>query len=220
MSDLNQLFKSIPVEKLAAQFGVDPAQVSSAVQSLLPSLVGGMQANAQDPAGAASLESALSQHAGNERLLDNVDPAAVDTQDGAKIAHHIFGSNEGAVTEKVAAASGADKSLIEKLLPIIAPIAMAWLASRIFGKKDEPTRAEVPTQAPQEQVEQRSPLEDFLGGDSAKPTGTQPQAQQQGGGIGDLLGGLLGGDSSQQQSGGGLGDLLGSLGGLLGGGRR
>ena len=34
-----------------------------------------------------------------------------------------------------------------------------------------------------------------------------------GGGIGDLLGGMLGGGATQSQSGGGIGDLLGSLGG-------
>tara|TARA_R110002096_G_scaffold46032_6_gene123028 strand:- start:1039 stop:1842 length:804 start_codon:yes stop_codon:yes gene_type:complete len=37
-------------------------------------------------------------------------------------------------------------------------------------------------------------------------------AKSSGGGIGDLLGGMMGGGASQQQTGGGLGDLLGSLG--------
>ena len=42
-----------------------------------------------------------------------------------------------------------------------------------------------------------------------------------GGGLGDILGGLLGGGQQQQgqaSGGGGLGDILGGLGGLLGGG--
>lgn len=42
-----------------------------------------------------------------------------------------------------------------------------------------------------------------------------------GGGLGDILGGLLGGGkqgSSSSDAGGGLGDILGGLGGLLGGG--
>lgn len=38
-------------------------------------------------------------------------------------------------------------------------------------------------------------------------------AKSSGGGIGDLLGGMMGGGASQQQSGGGLGDILGQLGG-------
>ncbi|MGF3056131.1 DUF937 domain-containing protein [Microbacterium sp. YY-01] len=41
--------------------------------------------------------------------------------------------------------------------------------------------------------------------------------QSQGGGIGDLIGGLIGG--GQNNSGGGLGGVLGGLGGLLGGGQ-
>jgi uncharacterized membrane protein YebE (DUF533 family) len=38
-------------------------------------------------------------------------------------------------------------------------------------------------------------------------------AKSSGGGIGDLLGGMMGGGASQSQSGGGIGDILGQLGG-------
>ncbi|RRJ86934.1 DUF937 domain-containing protein [Gulosibacter macacae] len=220
MSELNSLLKSIPVEQIAAQLGIDPAQASEAIQNLLPSLVGGMQANAQDPQGAASLENALSQHAGNTSLLDNPNVADIDTEDGAKIAHHIFGSNEGAVAEKVAAKSGTDTSLIQKLLPIIAPIAMAWLASRLFGQKDTP--AAEPVQRQSEPVERQvEPAETNRGAEAPIFPGQTGNDQAVGqGGLGDLLGGILGGGSGSSQGGGGLGDLLGSLGGLLGGGRR
>lgn len=51
-------------------------------------------------------------------------------------------------------------------------------------------------------------IQTLLGGGQAYP---QPQ-QQQGGGVGDLLGSLLGGSNQQaQQQGGGLGNVLGSL---------
>ena len=43
------------MESLAAQLGVDPGTAESAVREALPALLGGMQANASDPAGAASL---------------------------------------------------------------------------------------------------------------------------------------------------------------------
>ena len=199
MSQLDSLMASLPVDRIAAQVGVDPAEARSAIESILPSLVGGMQANVQDPEGAASLQSALSQHAGKTDLAGGaVDPSEIDTADGAKIAHHIFGDNEGAVADRLAAASGTNKSLIEKLIPVIAPIAMAWLASRFFGNDSSP-QAETPT------------------------TRADAPGQQQGdlgGGLGDLLGGLLGGGAGSKQGGGGLGDLLGGLGGLLGGGRR
>ncbi|SJN46049.1 hypothetical protein FM104_14510 [Microbacterium esteraromaticum] len=42
-----------------------------------------------------------------------------------------------------------------------------------------------------------------------------------GGGLGDILGGLLGGGQNEQSSGGGgLGDILGGLGGMFGGGQQ
>lgn len=41
---------------------------------------------------------------------------------------------------------------------------------------------------------------------------------ESGGGLGDVLGGILGGGSSSSAGGGGLGDILGGLGGLFGGG--
>ena len=69
------------------------------------------------------------------------------------------------------------EGLISKLLPLLAPIVMSYLAKK-------------------------------LGGGGADQAG--------GGGLGDLLGGILGGQAGGA-AGGGLGDLLG---GLLGGGRR
>lgn len=204
MSELNFLIDSLPIDRIAAQVGAEPAQARSAIESILPSLVGGLQANAQDPQGAASLQQALGQHAGRAQLLSgDVDPAQIDTEDGAKIAHHIFGSNEGAVNEKLSAASGADKGLIEKLIPVLAPIAMAWIASKFFGSKNH-DRTEEPAEF------DRSAEASVVPGSTGDDTGvTQPD-------LGGLLGGLLGGGGQ----GGGLGDLLGGLGGLLGGGRR
>ena len=208
MSQLNSLIDSIPVGRIAQQFGIDEAQARAAIESILPSLVGGMQANAQDPRGAASLESALNQHASQVRLAEgSFDPAEIDTADGEKIANHIFGANQGAVTDKLAAASGADKSLIEKLIPVIAPIAMAWLASKLFGGRaqhdTEPAEFDRASEAPR------------VPGSTGQDRVVEPGES----GLGDLLGGLLGGGAGSSQA-GGLGDLLGGLGGLLGGGRR
>ncbi len=50
--------------------------------------------------------------------------------------------------------------------------------------------------------------------------GSAPAGQQSGGGIGDILGGLLGGGNQSGSGGGGLGDIIGGLGGLLGGGNQ
>ena len=61
MSSIDDILANIPINSLADQLGVDPATAESAVREALPALVGGMQANAADPQGAASLAGAVEQ---------------------------------------------------------------------------------------------------------------------------------------------------------------
>lgn len=180
MPDISAILNELPVNDLAQKVGASPDDVQRALGDLLPTLVGGMQANAHAPSGAASLASALEQHVNGAQSVDDVDEA-----DGEKIAAHVFGGEQDAVVAKVAQHSGNDKGLIQKLLPLVAPLVMAWLASR-FTKSN----------------------------DAKKEASTEPS----GGGLGDILGQVLGGDSAS--SSGGLGGILDSLGGLLGGGRK
>ena len=95
MSSIDDILATIPMNSLASQLGVDPATAESAVREALPALVGGMQANAADPRGAASLAGALDNH--SPQLVDGgVNLDEVDTADGEKIVSHVFGENSGA----------------------------------------------------------------------------------------------------------------------------
>jgi len=178
MPDLDGLLATIPIGDIAKKLGVDEATAESAVKQVLPTLVGGMAANAQDEGGAKSLVKALGKHSGRTVSVHDVDEA-----DGEKIVNNVFGSRKNEVVTAVAAKTDkADESLISKLLPILAPIVLAWVASQFFNKKDAPaSKKEAPAAS--------------------------------GGGIGDLLGGLIGSKQGQ--------DVLGGLlGGLLGGGKK
>lgn len=231
MSEIQELLGQLPVATIARQAGVEESEAREALQAVLPALVGGMQANAQDPAGAASLQRALGDHAGalDTRLGGDIDP-----DDGQKIVHNIFGGN----SDQIATALGGNGALggiIRKILPIVAPIVIAWIANKLFSGGGASTgggagtgQASFPT--PQQQAPRQGDGGLFGNSEAPErsgqpqiqiPTGQQRQQQPQSGGqpdLGDLLGGILGGGSSSQQSGGGiLGDLLG---GLLGGGRR
>ena len=68
MATIDELMTQIPIAQLAGQLGVSESEAEQAVRQALPALVGGLQANAADPAGAASLSQALSQHDGS--LID------------------------------------------------------------------------------------------------------------------------------------------------------
>ncbi|SFS14638.1 hypothetical protein SAMN04487783_1881 [Agrococcus baldri] len=220
MSEIQQLIGQMPVQQIAQQAGVDEAEARQAIEAIVPALVGGMQANAHDPAGAQSLMGALGGHQGHldERLAGDV-----DTADGEKIVHNIFGDN----TEQIARAAGGGSALggiIKKILPIVAPIVIAWIANKFFGQGGGQQHA---PQQPEAGGGFDSPFgQGSPGSQQQVPTPQQtPQGQQpeQGGGFGldDLLGGILGGGSSSQQGGSGpLGPLGDILGGLLGGGRR
>jgi uncharacterized protein YidB (DUF937 family) len=50
VSAVDDILADIPMDQLAAQLGVDEATAEQAARQALPALLGGMQANAEDPA--------------------------------------------------------------------------------------------------------------------------------------------------------------------------
>lgn len=202
MAAVDDILQSLPLDQIAQQVGANPQEVEQAAQSALPALLGGLQANAQEPSGASSIIEALGQHQGD--LLDGgVDLGQVDSADGEKIASHIFGSNEEQVYSALGG-SGAGGGLIKKLIPILAPIVLSYLANKVLkGGGAGGGLGGGTAQTPVDNTAQGGPgsldsmLQDVLGGALGGATGqTQPAPQQQqstGGSILDVLGGLLGG---------------------------
>jgi len=178
MSSIDDILANIPINTLADQLGVDPATAESAVREALPALVGGMQANAADPQGAASLAGAIDSH--SPKLVDGgVNLDDIDTGDGEKIVGHVFGENTGAVAQTLGGNLGGNSDLIKKLLPILAPIVLSYLSQKMRGGTTAGAQG-------------GGGLEDLLGSVLGGLGGGQGQ-QSSGGGILDMLGGLLGG---------------------------
>jgi hypothetical protein len=175
MSGLDDLMSKIPMDQLAQRLGVDEPTAERATRRAVPALVGGMQANAKDRAGAASLHKALGKHR-HQRHAGKVDVDKVDTAEGEKIVQNVFGGNKDQVVNRlVGSGDEGGSGVMGKLLPMLAPIVMSQVAEKLGGS-------------------------DSSGSDKS------------GGGLSDLLGGMLGG--SEHDGPGGM------LGGLLGGGRR
>ncbi|KAA0094604.1 DUF937 domain-containing protein [Mycolicibacterium sp. P1-18] len=179
MAGLDELFKQIPTGDIARRLGADEGEVTDAVHTLVPLLVGGLRQNASDPGHAASIENAAGNHAASGLLDGGVSVDQVDETDGSKAVAKIFGGNDS--TQVAAALSGGgagNGDLIKRLLPILAPIVLAYL-----GK----------------QLSQRSAgsggggLGDVLGGILGGVLSAGQSGGGQGGGLGDILGGLLGG---------------------------
>jgi hypothetical protein len=185
MAGLDDLLAQIPTGDIASKLGVDESEVNSAIQTLVPVLVGGLHQNAQDPDHAAAIESAVSGHAARGLLDTAVSVDQVDQADGQKAIAKIFGGND---TSQVAAAlsgAGAGKTeLLQKLLPILAPIVLAYIGKQM-------TQQKAPASG--------GALNDVLGSILGGMSGSRSKSL---GGVlgdvlgskaGDILGGLLGG---------------------------
>src|SRR4029453_17130859 len=59
VSAVDDILADIPMNQLAAQLGVDQATAEQAARQAIAALLGGLQANSEDPAGAMSLAGAL-----------------------------------------------------------------------------------------------------------------------------------------------------------------
>jgi hypothetical protein len=135
MNDVQELLGQIPVQQIASMLGTDTASTQAAVEAAVPTLLAGMQNNVQAPDGAAALESELARH--RNGLADGgVDPSQLDTQDGEKIVGHVFGGQQDQVANRLAGTAnlgGVGGDLVRKLLPILAPIVMSYLARKVLG---------------------------------------------------------------------------------------
>lgn len=189
MSAIDEILDLIPMDQLADQLGVDRATAEAATRQALPTLVGGLQANAAG-GGEASLAEALGQH--DPALVEGgVDLGQVDAGDGEKIVGHVFGANHAAVVDQLGGLPGAGgSSLVRRLLPILAPIVMSYLARRV------------------------------LGGRGGSAGGSGGLGGGLGDVLGQILGGALGGAAGSGGSRAGGIDLGSILGDLLGAGRR
>jgi hypothetical protein len=194
MAGLDDLYSQIPTSEIATKLGVDEGEVDSAVHTLVPVLLGGLQHNSQDPEHAGRIEAAASSHAASG-LLDaggGVDQAG--ESDGQQAVAALFGGND---TDQVAAAlakgGAGNGDLLKQLLPILLPMVLAYIGKRLSPDGGQTTTA---------QKEEASGgglgeiLGSILGGGSADKS------------LGGVLGSVLGG------KGGALGEILG---GLLGG---
>jgi len=132
MSGLEDLLAQIPTSDIAKSIGVDEGEVNTAVHLLVPVLVSGLQHNAQDPDHASNIESAADSHAG---LLDGgVNLDQVDQNEGQQAIARIFGGNDAAqVASALAGGGGGNSTLLKQLLPILAPIVLAYIGKQMTG---------------------------------------------------------------------------------------
>lgn len=132
MAGLDELFAQIPVADIANKVGADEGEVTAAIKTLVPALVGGLQQNvAADDIDSAPLESAVTEQAASGLLDGGVNVDDVDEKQGDNLVAHLFGGNDSnAVASALAGTGAGNGDLIKKLLPILAPIVLAYIGKQ------------------------------------------------------------------------------------------
>jgi hypothetical protein len=137
------------IQQLSEQLGADPSSTASAVQAALPMLLGGMASSARQPGGAQAIEGAMQEHAsalgglggilggagGAGGALGGVLGGLADMiggggGGGGGLLDRVLGHQQTAVQDGVQQASGLDRSQVQRLLMMLAPIVLAALARR------------------------------------------------------------------------------------------
>lgn len=178
MSATDEILAGIDPRQLAAALGTDEATAMNAAAAAIPTLIGSLQANATSTEGSEGLLNALGQHAGG--YGEAVDLDQVDTADGQKIVAHALADDP----QRLQAVSGLGGDLLSKLLPLLAPIVMSYLARKLGMGGSNP-----------QQGGSGNILGDLLGGLLGGAGGSTA-----GGGLGDILGQILGGGQAADSS--------------------
>lgn len=206
MAGLDDLFAQIPVQDIASKIGADEGEVNTAIRTLVPALVGGLAENVHaDSIDSSKLESDVAQQGASNLLDGGVNVDQVDAKQGDQFVARIFGGNDSnAVASALAGGGGGNSDLIKKLLPILAPIVLAYIGKQL-------TKGNAPAEPAAQSSGGGGGLGDILGSILAGAGGGGAAGGGGGGNnpLGSILGSVLGGNQ-----GGGLGDILG---GLLGG---
>ena len=177
-SAVEEILGQLPLPQLAAQLGVDPQTAAQAAAAAIPSLIGGLQHNA-DQGQEQAIAGALAQH-GSSNLFDSgsVDLNSVDAEDGAKIVQHIFGDQSTQLAHAIGQKTGTSGSLVNQLLPILAPIVLAYLAKKLTGSQQGSSSTGGMLGSILGGILSGGGLESVLGGGQLAPTASDPTQDQ------------------------------------------
>lgn len=194
---LSQMQNGPGLQEFSQRLGIDNSQASQVLSAAVPLLMGGLANNASQPQGAQALLNALQRdHLGGGGggpdlggLLGQVlgglggNSPSTPATNGVGILGHVFGAQTPQAANLLGQKTGLDSSTALKVLAVAGPIVMSLLANK-FGPQGDANQ-----------------LSQALG---------EENRQTGGGGIGDLLGGVLDQDGDGKF---GVNDVLGLLGG-------
>lgn len=198
-------------EQAENKFGISKTQVIALLAVAAPLIISYLRNKSQDANEAEALNNALDKdHDGS--ILDDATQADARQAEGGSILSHIFGGEKQNVENQLSQNTGISIDKIGPVLSMLAPVIMGYIGREKqqnnvgAGGLGDLLGGILGNASSQAQQQQSSPLNDILG--SVLGGG---QSQSSGNPLNDILGSVLGGGNQQQNNGGGLGGLLGGL---------
>ncbi len=126
MTDVMKLMSnSGALGQVAEMLGVDEKAANSAIDTVLPMLLKGMQGQLNNKDTKDGFLQALTDHSKDDTSDLKKAVKNVDTVDGAKIVKHLLGAGQEEAAAKAKKKSGLDTKTILKIMAILAPILMS-----------------------------------------------------------------------------------------------
>lgn len=204
-------------EQAENKFGISKNQIIALMAVAAPVIISYLRKKSNDDLQEAeALNNALDKdHDGS--ILNDPSQVEARQQEGGSILSHIFGGEKANVENQLSQNTGISMDKIGPILGMLAPLIMGYIGKQkqqsgvtSGGGLGDLLGGILGGAQSQAQSQPSSPLNDILAG----VLGGGSQNQSSGNPLNDILGNVLGGGNQQQ--GGGLGDLLG---GILGGKR-
>ena len=122
---MKMMLQSGALEQVSGMLGVDGKSAESAIETVMPMLLKGMQSQVKNEDTKYGFLQALNDHSKDD--TDDLKAAVknVDVADGAKIVNHLLGNEQEEVAAKATKKSGLDTKTILKIMAILAPILMS-----------------------------------------------------------------------------------------------
>ena len=170
---MDQMMSGDALASLGKLTGTSQKDVKGVLSSALPSLLDGVKAQADGADTAEGFVGALSDHAKDNTSDISSFLSGVDLEDGGKIVDHLLGSDAAKTTETAAKSAGVEVTKAGNILSGAAPLLMSLLGQQT-AENSESNNA--------------SGIGGLIGSLLSNVD------------VGNLLGGLLGGDSSSSST--------------------
>ena len=122
---MKMMLQSGALEQVSGMLGVDEKGAESAIESVMPMLLRGMQGQMKNEDTKYGFLQALNDHSKQDTNDLKKAVRNVDMADGAKIVNHLLGAEQEEIAAKAKKKSGLDTKTILKIMAIMAPILMS-----------------------------------------------------------------------------------------------